>query len=351
MSCGPGLARRLVYRYTALDTTWRDQDEEEAVPNDQVVGAGSRRRVRAVTVNLEPAAELGQVVEQTSRALRVSGVDLVVLPESCRGGRPEDAEPASGPTVTALGELARRHGVYVLLGLYRAADDGGNVVSAILLDRRGEIAGVYDKRYPFWSELYSDPALRPGSRPGVWETDFGVLGAAICFDINFAHVWADLADAGVDLVVWPSAYAGGTLLRSYAQIHHFHVLSCTQTGDSRVYDPVGKAVSWAPGPVDRSRVFDIDLGVGVYHHDFNEERLQTLMRERAGVVDVDAHLEAEKWYVLRAGRDGGDPRALAQAYGMEELRTYVHRSREQIDAIRAGAASASNPQGADAIDA
>jgi hypothetical protein len=49
---------------------------------------------------------------------------------------------------------------------------------------------------------------------------------------------------------------------------------------------------------------------------------------------VKVCLEREQWFVLRAAQPGVSARALARQYGLEELRDYIQRSRQAIDAKR-----------------
>jgi len=295
--------------------------------------APRHRRVRAVTLNVAPSPDVDGLVQQAARAAEVEGLDLLVLPESCTGVDPTSSAPLTGPLVTALSALAARRSCYLLAGFDRAAEDG-RYVSAVMLDRSGEPIGVYDKRYPYWPELDLTPPVRLGEHTRVWETDFGTVGTAICFDVNFPNVWQDLADAGADLVVWPSAYAGGAILGAYSTIHHYHVLSCTQAGDSRGYDPTGAALAHRPGPIEHAYVFDVDLGRGIYHENYNTEPLAALLADHPDEVEIERHQRPEQWIVLRARRPGVDVRALAHDYGLEELRAYVARSRTVMDELR-----------------
>jgi len=294
-------------------------------------------RIHAITVNLQPCSSLGDLIVEVEAALSdVEDLDLIVLPESCLGVGSDIAEAVDGPAIVALSDIARRRGSYLVAGLYLTHDDG-SFVSSVLIDRAGNVAGVYDKRYPYWSDVDNGPETRPGSAVPRWQTDFGTLGSAICFDVNFHQVWADLADAGADIVIWPSAYAGGEILRSYAQIHHFHVLTCTQAGDSRLYDPVGAEIAPDELVHDRVRRFSIDLDRGFYHHNFNLGGLERLLADHGDDVQLDTMLASEEWFVLSRRRDGVGVRDLARSYGLEELRGYVRRSREAMDALRVGA--------------
>src|SRR5947209_18512820 len=74
--------------------------------------------------------------------------DIVCLPETFTGlgcGTAEwavTAEEVPGPTTEAVGAVAREHRMYVLCPMVRR--DGARLRnSAVLLDRRGEPAGIY----------------------------------------------------------------------------------------------------------------------------------------------------------------------------------------------------------------
>jgi predicted amidohydrolase len=198
------------------------------------------------------------------------------------------------------------------------------------------VQGVYDKVYPYWSEFDLAPAVEPGQEVPVFEADFGRLGIAICFDVNFPEVWAHLASGGAELVVWPSAYSAGTSLQAHALNHHFYVVSATQTSDCLVYDITGQLlVDQAAGGINVCRI-TLDLDRGIYHENFNLEKRGRLLAEHPDEVEMERWLTREQWFVLRARIPGVSARGLAHEYGLEELRDYVTRSRTEIDWRRGG---------------
>lgn len=302
------------------------------------------RPVRIGTLSRPPTDNLMELVAEVRDVAEQGPADLIVLPETCRGQSDTTYEPAAGPTVEAMRELARTHHTYLLCPIDRFEDERRSN-SAVLIDRDGGITDIYEKMYPYWPELDLDPPVRPGPRAAVWDTDFGKLGVAICFDINFAAVWQDLADHGAELVVWPSAYAGGSILGAYARIHHYYVVSCTQAVDCRVYDVTGDEVLHSHGGASLAERITLDLDRGIYHENFNMEKLRRLLDERPDDVELEAHLEPEQWFVLRARRRGVSVRRLAAEYGLEELRTYVSRSRATIDGRRGDATDRSGVSG------
>jgi len=182
------------------------------------------RPVRVVSLSFRNGRTLEEISHLVDREA-TQGVDLVVLPETWLGQR-DRPEGLDGPTITAMSALARKHGTYIVCPIDRISGEH-RLNSAVVLDRNGEVLSVYDKVYPYWSEFRLTPPVTPGADPLVVSTDFGKLGMAICFDVNFPEVWQRLADEGAELVVWPSAYSAGTTLQAHALLHHYAVVTAT----------------------------------------------------------------------------------------------------------------------------
>ena len=261
------------------------------------------------------------------------GADLIVLPETWRGQDGHVPETLEGPTITAMAALAEKHAAWIVCPIDRI-DGKRRLNSAVLLDRNGAVAAVYDKLFPYQKELEADPPVSAGEHTAVLTTDFGVVGMAICFDANFPEVWQTLEREGAELVVWPSEYSGGTTIQAHALVNHYYIVTATQAGHCLVYDITGREIlSEQSGAVNISR-FVLDLDRAVYHQDFNMKKLERLLADHGEDVEVEVRLPQEKWFVLRARRPGASARKLAREYGLEELRAYVARNRRELEAIR-----------------
>lgn len=231
-------------------------------------------------------------------------------------------------------DLAHKYHTYIVCPIDRLEGDH-RVNSAVLIDRMGEVVCVYDKVYPYWSEFDRLPLVEPAlSTPPVCQTDFGCVGMAICFDINFPNVWQTLADQGAELIIWPSAYSAGTSLQAHALNHHFYIVTSTYTRDCIVYDITGQEILYEKSDdINISRI-TLDLDRGIYHENFNIEKRDRLLADYPDAVEVEQWLEREQWFVLKAKHPGVSARVLAREYGLEELRDYLNRSREEIDRMR-----------------
>ena len=137
--------------------------------------------------------------------------DLILLPETFSGlGMGErdwfnTAEPPDGETITRLSGIARQHRTHIACPVL--LKHRSTVYNAIvLLDRKGEIAGSYYKMFPTLGEL--SLGVTPGAEATVIETDFGRVGFAICFDLNFREVRDALRALEPDVVFFSSMIAG-----------------------------------------------------------------------------------------------------------------------------------------------
>ncbi|MGH9439480.1 MAG: carbon-nitrogen hydrolase family protein [Terriglobia bacterium] len=295
------------------------------------------RPVRLVSIGYSRILPLNEIVEYVDRE-GAKGADAIVLPELCRGHDKTSQEPLHGPTVTAMSALAKKHKTYVAVPIDRR-DGERRFNTVVLLDRSGKVVALYNKIFPYWNEFDvapfdAHPSVTPGDAAEVYKADFGHVGFATCYDINFSEVWRRLSDKGAEVVIWPSAYSGGIPLQAYAANYHYYVFSCTLRPDCSVYDVTGERLLYGRGSeVNVSRI-TLDLDRGIYHENFNLAKRNKLLKEHPQDVMQEQWLHSEQWFVLKAKRPGVSARELAHQYGLEELRHYIERSRAWIDKRR-----------------
>ncbi|MGH9327614.1 MAG: nitrilase-related carbon-nitrogen hydrolase [Terriglobia bacterium] len=297
------------------------------------------RPVRVVSIGynsgITPFEKVAKVIDNAGSR----GVDLIALPECCRGQNDHGSEESlSGPTVTAMAALAKKHRTYIVCPIDRR-DGTRRLNTSVLLDRKGEVAGIYDKIFPWFPEFHLSPPVNPGQQIGVFTADFGRVGLAICFDIDFPEVWQGLANHGAELVIWPSAYSGGAALQAHASIQHYYVVSATKAPDCTVYDITGEQLLFEKKTDINVSHIILDLDRGVYDRDAIDgrekctARLEKLLKDHGEDVG-EKYLERDDWFVLQARRPGVSARQLAHRYGLLEKRDLVRRSRGLIDKRR-----------------
>jgi beta-ureidopropionase len=310
--------------------------EQQETPPGASAPASLGRPVRAVSIGFTPGPSLEQIAGLVDKE-GARGADLIALPETFRGQNETSQETLDGPTVSALAPLAAKHRTYIVVPIDRK-DGDRRLNSAVVLDRRGRIAGVYDKLYPFWVEEFRRrPPVQPGQNVTVISTDFGRLGIAICYDVNWAPLWQRMSDFGAELVIWPSAYAAGRTLQARAIDYSYYVMSATWVPDCLVFDIDGEQLVHEKANSGNFNItrFVFDLDRCVFHQDLNRPaRIAKLLKEHGDDVVEEKWLPMEGCFVLKAKRPGVSARALARQYGLEERRPYLNRSRSEVDKAR-----------------
>jgi beta-ureidopropionase len=294
------------------------------------------RKVRITTAsfhgNPAPSVESNRAFACTSvEAAAAERADLVCLPETLleiglpREERPV-AEPVPGTTIDALSGLAKRHCLWVVAPISLCSTGGVVENTAVVIDRNGEIAGIYSKVHPTIGECRGW-SIRPGTNATVIDTDFGRLGLAICYDIGWPDHWQSLADQGAELVVWPSAYDGGFPLQAYAWLHQYYVVSSVRTEHSRIVDVTGRILA-STSRWHRFATETIDLEKELFHIDDQVEKLQRVQLELGSRARVEA-LTEEHVFTLESNDPAWPVARIKTEYGLESFRDY-HRRAEDV---------------------
>ena len=267
--------------------------------------------------------------------------DLVCLPEAfttVNVDKPveEAAESIPGPTTEIVGEKAKQAGCYVICPI-KTRRNGRIWNSAVIIDRSGEIFGIYDKVHPVTtSSDYTvfEGGVTPGGEVPVFDLDFGRIGIQICFDIGFPESWQELSDKGAKIVFWPSAYNGGFPLQVYAYLHHYYVVSSVRSDKSRIIDPLGRVLAETDFHVNV--VFrDINTDFVVAHYDFNYSIPDRIMKTYAGRVEIRSHGD-DGHFLVEPIDDDLSTEQLMKEFGFESTFQYHERHRKAYERILQG---------------
>jgi beta-ureidopropionase len=255
-----------------------------------------------------------------------NGVDIACLPEEFSGIQ---AEPIPGPTTEAVAQLAKQYNMYVICPIREQAGDK-QYNAAVLIDRKGQVAGNYRKVFVFWGEGVN--CSTQGVK--VFETDFGRIGILTCFDLNFPELWLKCDELNADIVLWPSAYGGGSPLNAYAILHHFYIVP---VGAGNIIDMTGKTMERVEKPRPQQFIATLDLDRTFVHHDFHQDKVKQMLEEHKDQIEVERSLSPEDlapWWLFRSIAPGVLARDILKEHGIEPLRDYQHRSRKQINEAR-----------------
>lgn len=232
------------------------------VSQSKSFGRSVATNLKFITKTLEPPLEAGADIVCLPEAFTAKGVSITSVADV--------AETVPGPTIDAVAELAARYRCYIICPIYTRRD-GVFRNSAVLLDRSGAVAGIYDKARPCASSAaYTvfEEGIVPGSGAGYFDLDFGRIGVRICMDVEFGDDWKELADNDVKVVFWPSAFAGGIMLQAHAIQHHYYIVSGVRTGPSRIIDPCGHILA-ETAPNESYVVAEVNLDYAVMPQNAN----------------------------------------------------------------------------------
>jgi predicted amidohydrolase len=172
--------------------------------------------------------------------------DLICLPETFQTSwvreeqKVEDfaeSEISPGPVSSIIAKEAKKQNCYIVCPLI-TENDGHYYNSAILINRNGEIDGVYHKAHLVPSEIEKGK-LTPGTlEPPVFSTDFGKIGMQICYDANWFDCWDHLKKQGAEIICFPSQAPFINVLKHHAWINQAFIVSSTGEG-SRIIDMTG----------------------------------------------------------------------------------------------------------------
>lgn len=98
--------------------------------------------------------------------------------------------------------LARQHNVHILVGSGPVRIASGQFVNAAHLVTPGGKVGVQEKL--IMTPFERDWGISPGTQVRVFETAFGRVGIAICYDCEFPLLVRAMAEAGAEIVLIPS---------------------------------------------------------------------------------------------------------------------------------------------------
>jgi len=263
--------------------------------------------------------------------------DIILLTEGCMHNSPRSATreekdakaeplPEGGPITRFLARKAKQHNTYIIGSYWRKDEKGrGRYNSAVLIDRQGKVAGVYDKVYPTIGEMES--GVLPGKSAKVFDTDFGRIGAIICFDLNFRELLDEYKRQGVELLCFLSAFRGGFMVPSLAFRNQCFIASAVTYENGVIVDPLGRTLAES-SQYGRIIFARINLDSQIVHIDYNNSRIPALKKKYGPYVKIET-ASPEAVYFLSSLHPEKSIRAMIEEFEIETLDEYLDRARSE----------------------
>jgi beta-ureidopropionase len=186
-----------------------------------------------------------------------------------------------GPTVKLMQEVAKQHGMVIVVPIYEEEITGIYYNTAAVIDADGKYLGKYRKNHiphvapGFWEKFY----FKPGNLGyPTFETAYAQVGVYICYDRHFPEGARALGLNGAEIVFNPSAtvaglseylwkleqpahaVANGYFIGAINRVGHEQPWDIGEFyGQSYFCDPRGQIVAEAPRDADALVVADLDL--------------------------------------------------------------------------------------------
>lgn len=195
--------------------------------------------------------------------------DATYFPQKVDVARYALAEPLPSPTSKRFGELAAELGVVLITPVFEEAQPGVYFNSVVVFDADGADLGKYRKTHiPDGPQYLEKFYFTPGDLGyKTFDTRYGKIGVAICWDEWFPEVARIMALQGAQVLFYPSAIgsepdrpgyssaeAWRTVIRSHGIANGVFVAAVNRVGvedamtfygESFVSDPLGEVLAQA----------------------------------------------------------------------------------------------------------
>ena len=175
--------------------------------------------------------------------------DLIVLPEACdrfpafpMEQRKEYYRVRGNRIRDFLSETARKHHCYIAYSACRyLPEETRNPFRNCtqIIGRDGNVAGVSNKNHLVPSEL-DKGEIAYGTEAPVFDLDFGRVGCAICFDLNYMELMRRYAEQKPQLILFSSMYHGGMVQQEWAYNCRAYFAGAVCGDQCRVLNPFGE---------------------------------------------------------------------------------------------------------------
>ena len=292
------------------------------------------RNVTVASVSTKPShsadKEMDKLLDEAAHyawRARQMGADILAFPEiypqiNSEKQHAEVAEELPGPTTERMMTEASKLDMYIIWPL--TTSEGGQAYnSAVLIDRHGQISGIYHKMYPTIGEI--EGGIVPGTQTPAFETDFGTIGMAICYDLNFHAIITGLKESGAEVIFFCSAYRGGLQVQTWAYELGCYLVTALWQDLGQIVDLTGRQLveSYCHNPVI---VHDINLNRRLLHIDYNWEKMDEMLEKYGSDLTFD-YVSPEGCYAIGCKREGLSIEEVIDEFELERREDYFQRAK------------------------
>ena len=258
--------------------------------------------------------------------------DLIVLPEVCArpgGMNPEEKiayyKVRKDQILDFFRSVANANHCYIAFGSMRQEKNGNWRNSCIIVGRDGEIAGMYDKNFPTIGAM--DRGTVAGAKSDLIELDFGTVGCAICFDLNFEELLGEYQKSKPDIIIFQGLYHGGLVQSYWAYATRAFFVGAIGIANlpSEIRNPFGEVVASSTNYFHFT-VTMVNLDYRLAHLDYNWAKLRALKKKYGEEVTIYDPGKVGA-VMITSEYDDISAEEMIQEFDIELLDDYFERSR------------------------
>lgn len=180
----------------------------------------SEQKFKLALCQIDTLPEKSDTMDKAERMVREAaekGANVVALPEmfACpyaKGYFDRFAENADGESVHRMAYWAKEYGVLLVGGSIPERDGNKLYNTCFVFDRQGAVIAKHRKTHLFDVDIKGGVCFReskhfaPGDDICVFDTEYGRMGVAICFDMRFPELIRAMAKRGAEVIIVPAQF-------------------------------------------------------------------------------------------------------------------------------------------------
>ena len=220
----------------------------------------SDSRFKLAVCQVRTELEKRQTMDKAEAMVREAaenGAAVVALPEmfSCPYTRKyfdSFAEPQNGESVGRMSCWAREYGVILVGGSIPEREGKELYNTCFVFDKTGKIIARHRKAHMFDVDIAGGITFKesdyftPGDDICVFDTEYGRMGVAICFDMRFPELIRAMAKRGAEIIIVPAQFNMTTGPAHWELLFRQRAVDtqCFTVGTSPARDEWASYVAW-----------------------------------------------------------------------------------------------------------
>lgn len=292
-------------------------------------------RERAHSVNLDGhiSSALDEMLLKLNNEIELvlpENPDLIVLPEYCDSPLNLPQEKAKNYYIERgtrildfYKEIAKKNNCNIAYSFARQVPDGTFRNSTAIINRNGRVDGIYNKNYLVKEEI-TERGVYCGKDAPIIDCDFGKVGCAICFDLNFEPIRLEYAKKRPEMIIFSTNYHGGIMQNYWAYSSRSYFVAAFGYGESTIVSPLGETIARSSSYCSYFTK-TINLDYAIAHLDYNGDKFNELKKKYGtGVtIHIPSHLGSA---LISSEIEGISALEMTNEFNIELLDDYFNRS-------------------------